>query len=174
MDTPGDGLEPVDFSNGKTLFYKANMFDLEKMRSYDIDIGFLPCPKYDEDQEHYYAPSFGAEISVLLKTLPEERYENVGILLEALAFDTNKNLIPEYKEVLLKTKYARDNESEDMIDIVVNSVSFEFGLNAWQDIVANPLVKDIFVSGEANVASTLATMENSVNNAIDNLKENLS
>ena len=61
-----------------------------------------------------------------------------------------------------------------MIDIVVNSVSFEFGLNAWQDIVANPLVKDIFVSGEANVASTLATMENSVNNAIDNLKENLS
>ena len=174
MDTPGDGLKSEDFSNGKTLFYKANLFDLEKMRSYDIDIGFLPCPKYDEDQEHYYAPSFGAEISVLLKTLPEERYENVGILLEALAFDTNKNLIPEYKEVLLKTKYARDNESEDMIDIVVNSVSFEFGLNAWQDIVANPLVKDIFVSGEANVASTLATMENSVNNAIDNLKEKLS
>ena len=150
MDTPGDGLEPEDFSNGKTLFFKANMFDLEKMRNYDIDIGFLPCPKYDEDQEHYYAPSFGAEISVLLKTLPEERYENVGILLEALAFDTNKNIIPEYKEVLLKTKYARDNESEEMIDIIVNSVSFEFGLNAWQMTVANPLVRSIFVSGEAN------------------------
>ena len=146
----GDGFTEEDFSNGKTLFFKANMFDLEQMRSYDIDIGFLPCPKYDEEQEHYYAPSFGAEISILLKTLPEERYENVGILLEALAFDTNKNIIPEYKEVLLKTKYARDNESEEMIDIIVNSVSFEFGLNAWQMTVANPLVRSIFVSGEAN------------------------
>ena len=173
MDTTGDGLTSADFSNGKTLFYKANMFDLEKMRSYDIDIGFLPCPKYDEDQEHYYAPSFGAEISVLLKTLPEERYENVGMLLEALAFDTNKNIIPEYKEVLLKTKYARDNESEEMIDIIVNSVSFEFGLNAWQDTVANPLVKNIFVSGNANVASTLASMENTVNNEINKLKDKL-
>ena len=109
----------------------------------------------------------------VLKTLPEERYENVGMLLEALAFDTNKNIIPEYKEVLLKTKYARDNESEEMIDIVVNSVSFEFGLNAWQDTVANPLVRNIFVPREANVASTLASMENKVNNEISNLKDKL-
>ena len=97
----------------------------------------------------------------------------MGILLEALAFDTNKNIIPEYKEVLLKTKYARDNESEEMIDIIVNSVSFEFGLNAWQDTVANPLVKNIFVSGNANVASTLASMENTVNNEINKLKDKL-
>ncbi|MGM9624744.1 MAG: hypothetical protein ACI3XM_03450 [Eubacteriales bacterium] len=173
MDTTGDGMLPEDFSNGRTLFYQANLFDLEKMRSYDIDIGFLPCPKYDENQEHYYAPSFGAEISVLLKTLPNERYENVGILLEALAFDSNRNIIPEYKEVLLKTKYARDNESEDMIDIIVNSISFEFGLNAWQDIVANPLVKNIFVPREANVTSALAKMENKVNGEIENLKKRL-
>ena len=100
------------FASGRLLFKTVNFFDLETLRSYDIDIGILPCPKYDEAQENYYAPSFGAEISVLLKTLPEERRENVGILLEALAFDTNSSLLPEYKEVLLKTKYARDNESE--------------------------------------------------------------
>ena len=75
--------------------------------------------------------------------------------------------------MLLKTKYARDNESEEMIDIIVNSVSFEFGLNAWQDTVANPLVKNIFVSGNANVASTLASMENTVNNEINKLKDKL-
>ena len=122
------------------------------MRDFDIEMGFLPCPKYDEAQETYYAPSFGAEISLLLKTLPEDRKENVGILLEALAYDTNKSIIPEYKEVALKTKYARDNESEDMIDIVIDSVSFEFGLNAWQSEVANPLVQNIFVSRNGNVA----------------------
>ena len=60
-----------------------------------------------------------------------------------------------------------------MSDIIVNTVSFEGGLNAWQDTVANPLVRNIFVSGNANVASTLASMENKVNNEIKNLKDKL-
>lgn len=173
MDTDGDGLGSSEFKGGKLLFYIANMFTLEQMRDFDIEMGFLPCPKYDEAQEHYYAPSFGSEISTLLKTLPEDRMENVGILLEALAYDTNKSIIPEYKEVLLKTKYARDNESEDMIDIVIDSVSFEFGLNAWQDTVANPLVKNIFVARNPSVASTLAKMQSSVDTQIEKLVEKL-
>lgn len=173
MDTTGDGLVESYFEGGKVMFYAANMFSLEQMRDFDIEMGFLPCPKYDEAQETYYAPSFGSEISVLLKTLPEDRKENVGILLEALAYDTNKSIIPEYKEVLLKTKYARDNESEEMIDIIVNSVSFEFGLNAWQGEVANPLVQKIFVSKNGNVASALAAMQKSVDAQIEKLVEKL-
>ena len=161
------------FASGRLLFKTVNFFDLETLRSYDIDIGILPCPKYDENQENYYAPSFGAEISVLLKTLPEERRENVGILLEALAFDTNSSLLPEYKEVLLKTKYARDNESEKMIDIILNSVSFDFGINAWQNVVGIPVVQKIYTSGDTNIASTLAGMENTVNGEIDALIKSL-
>ncbi len=161
------------FAAGRLLFKTVNFFDLETLRTYDIDIGILPCPKYDEDQENYYAPSFGAEISVILKTLPDERKENVGILLEALAFDTNSNLLPEYKEVLLKTKYARDNESEEMIDIILNSISFEFGINAWQNTVGVPLVQKIYMAGDNNIASTLAGMESTVKSAIDNLKKSL-
>ena len=161
------------FASGRLLFKTVNFFDLETLRSYDMDIGILPCPKYDEAQENYYAPSFGAEISVLLKTLPEERRENVGILLEALAFDTNSNLLPEYKEVLLKTKYARDNESEEMIDIILSSVSFEFGINAWQNQVGAPIVTNIYTAGDANITSTLAAMENTVNDNISKLVKSI-
>lgn len=162
-----------DFKSGGVLFTVDNLMGLESKRSLEIDIGFMPCPKYDEEQEHYYAPAFGAEISVLLKTLPEERWENVGILLEALAFDSNQNLIPTYKEVVLKTKSARDDESSDMIDIIINSMSFEFGLNAWQDVAANPFVRQTFAAGNPNFASTLASMENTVNNEIEKLKTTL-
>lgn len=173
MDTTGDGYVESYFEGGQLLFYPANMFSLQQMRDFDIDMGFLPCPKYDEAQENYYAPSFGSEMSVLLKTLPDDRKENVGILLEALAYDTNKSIIPEYKEVLLKTKYARDNESEEMIDIIVNSVSFDFGLNALQDDVANPFVRKVFVSRKGDVASTLASMQKSVDTKIKNIVEKL-
>ena len=161
------------FADGRLLFKTVNCFDLEALRTCDIDIGILPCPKYDENQENYYAPSFGAEISVLLKTLPEERKENVGMLLEALAYDTNANILPEYKEVLLKTKLARDNESEEMIDIIINSISFDFGINAWQNEVGVPIVQRIYVKNDPNVASSLAKMQKSVDAQIEKLVEKL-
>ena len=161
------------FADGRLLFKTVNLFDLEALRTCDIDIGILPCPKYDENQENYYAPSFGAEISVLLKTLPEERKENVGMLLEALAYDSNANILPEYKEVLLKTKLARDNESEEMIDIILNSISFDFGINAWQNEVGVPIVQRIYVKNDPNVASTLAKMQKSVDAQIKKLVEKL-
>ena len=158
-----------DFKNSGALFAVDNLLGLGNKRDYDIDIGFVPCPKYDESQSEYYAPSFGAEISVILKNVPVERYENMGLLLEAMAFATNRDIIPDYKEVLLKTKYARDNESEAMIDIVINSISFEFGLNAWQETVANPLVIGTFCKFNNNFVSQLEKMSKPVNKTIDKL-----
>lgn len=166
------GTEELFKRNG-VLFIIDNLMGLESKRQLDIDVGFVPCPKYNEEQERYYAPSFGAEISVLLKTLPESRIENVGIILEALAYDSMNNLIPTYKEVVLKGKAARDDESAAMIDIIIDSVSFDFGINAWQNIVANPLVIATFANGNPNFASTLASMESSVNAEIDRLRDSL-
>lgn len=40
-----------DFEKGGTLFTLGNLKGLEDMRTLDIDVGFVPCPKYDEAQE---------------------------------------------------------------------------------------------------------------------------
>ena len=55
--------------------------------------------------------------------------------------------------------------------IIIDSVSFEFGLNAWQDTVANPLIVGAVVKGDGNIASTLEKMENSVNKKIETLRK---
>ncbi len=162
-----------DFKSNGVLFIVDHLLGLEDKRQLDIDVGFVPCPKYDEEQYRYYAPSFGAEISVLLKTLPEERMENVGIILEALSYDSQQNLIPTYKEVVLKGKAARDDESAEMVDIIINSISFDFGINAWQNTVANPLVEKTFAAGNANFASTFASMESTVKAEIEKLHTSL-
>ena len=160
-----------DFNGGKLLFVSDNLLGLENKRNLDLEIGIVPCPKYDSAQDTFYSPSFGAEIAVLLKTLPEDRWENVGTLMESLCYYSDAFVIPMYKEVLLKTKYARDSESEAMLDIIIDSVSFEFGLNAWQDTVANPLIINAVVKGDGNIASTLEKMEKSVNKQIEKLIE---
>ena len=60
-----------------------------------------------------------------------------------------------------------------MIEIIIDSISFEFGLNAWQDVVANPFIRGSFAAGNNNIASTLASMETTVNAEIEKLRENI-
>ena len=160
-------------NNGTLLMDVDNLNGLENKRNLDLDLGFIPCPKYDESQENYYAPSFGAEVAVLLKTLPEDRWENVGILMESMNYYSDRYVIPMYKEVLIKTKYARDEDSGDMLDIVIDSISFEFGLNAWQNTVANPFVQGAIMKNNANVMSTLEKMTKSVNKTIQKLSDKI-
>ena len=160
-----------DFKNGLALFSMGNPFMLEGYRDSDLDIGFVPCPKYDEEQKEYRSPSFGAEVSVLPITLPEDRMENVGMLLEALNFASDQDVVPTYKEVVLKTKSARDDDSADMIDILFDTVCFDFGINAWQDQVTRPLINGIYSNRSGNVASTLAGMQSSVDEQIKKLVE---
>ncbi len=162
-----------DFQNSGVLFLVSNLFMLEGHREYDIDIGFVPCPMYDESQDRYYAPSFGAEVSVLPISLPEERYENVGMILEALNFASHHEVLPMYKEVVLKTKSARDDDSSDMIDIMFKSISFDFGINAWQEQLSSPLIKGVYANRSGNVASTLEKLQKSVDKEIDKLIKNV-
>lgn len=96
--------------------------------------------------------------------------ENVGLLLEAMSIHSHYNLLETYKEVMLKTKYSRDNESEDMLDIIFNSIWFEFGINAWQEYVASPLFDKVFMTLNDTLISSLASMESTVNAQIDKLK----
>ena len=110
---------------------------------------------------------------VILKTLPDERLENVSAILEALSFAGHYDVLPIYKEVMMKGKYAQDAESEEMFDIVLNSMCFDFGLIAWEQKVANPIIAGIYASGEGNVVSTFAKLENKINGVIEKLIENL-
>ena len=161
------------FRDGKQFMTRMSFKVLDTMRTFDVNVGVLPCPKYDEAQERYYAPSYGGEISVLVKSLPESRRENVGLLLEALSYDSEQNLIPEYTEVLLKTKGTRDNESEAMIDIILDSICFDFGMNAWQDTVARPIITNTYMRRKPEFASTLAKMQTTVDGQIEKLLDQL-
>lgn len=140
-----------------------------------MNVGYVPCPKYDDKQNRYYSTTWASEMMAILKTLPEDRLENVSIILEALSFDSAKEngVMTIYKEVMMKGKYAINEDCMEMFDIVLNSLSFDFGVIAWEATVVNPLIKEIYASGEGNVASTFASMSPTINALIDTLKENL-
>ncbi len=168
-----DAMMAGTFKNGRCLFVTSNPHSLSSIRDYEFNVGFVPVPKYDATQERYYAPSFGAELSILPKAYDAAALENVGILLEAMAFYTQQNIVPQYTETLVKSKYARDAESAEMLSICFDSIYFDFGINAWQEQVAAKLLKGSFVGLAGNFGSVLKSMQKSVDAEIKKLTKQI-
>ena len=136
-DTSCHGFQPADFfSSGHALFTQGVPHDIYKLRDMEDDLGILPMPKLTEGQEKYYSASWGGHVLMLPKTVTgTEELENIGICLEAMSFLGYYEMVPLYKEVALKSKTSRDEESSAMLDIVFSSASFDFGTNILYDSV---------------------------------------
>ena len=166
----GGGDETL-FRNGHTLFTAAYINEVSALRDMDDDIGILPPPKFTEDQKRYYSLVEGGALSVILKTLNPERYENVGILLNALAYYSRQDVIPAYIEVLLKSKVSRDEESASMIELIFDSSFYDLGTGVWSSIIKNNYTSKIFLPRSTNVASVTASIESQATAVIDEFME---
>lgn len=144
------------------------------LRDSAYDIGFVPNPKYDETQDRYYSTTWAFEIMTLPLTLPEERYENVGMILEALAFASQHSVLESYKEDIVITKYSQDSDTMAMFDLAFNSMVFDLGLVLWEADIANPLIKDIYASGDGNVVSALASRKSKIDGKLTDFIDSLS
>lgn len=162
---PNGAVPNEAFQPGHTLFVSSTMWDTEKYRDYDFDIGILPAPKADEAQKEYYTITIGGLVTVLPKTMAESDAENIGILLESLAADSRYTCLPAYKEVTLQSKYARDEGSADMIDIIFNSQTYDLGVTTWGEVRTN-FSSLIFQKLNSDVVSTVAKYEKSVAKSI--------
>jgi len=158
----------VLFEKGQSLFLSQFVKRIQDYRGMDIDFGILPNPKYDEAQENYYGRTAIGEASTLPKTVDTARYENIGILLEALAFHSQHNLLEDYKEVLLKTKLARDDDSAAMLDYVFNGMVFDIGMVVSSSTM-DTVVGGMFFNKTNTLASTMASMETQADAAIEKI-----
>ena len=130
MEMPGTsedlyGNMVQKFAEDKGLFMIHRMEHVEREAMREMDgYGIIPTPKYDEQQETYvtYAPSDGCGIPAVV-TDPEMS----AILLEALQYESYKTVRPAYYEIALKGKYAQDEISGQMLDIIFENAICTFG-----------------------------------------------
>ena len=163
------------FSTGQALFHVQGLpHTIAQLREMDDDFGILPLPKRNESQSAYYAPSYGAALTGIPKTVPEERYENLGLLLEAMTRRTQESVVPQYKEVLLKNKLTRDEESSDMLDIIFNSIAFDPGVVLWCSNISDQICADLFMKRNDAVVSYLEKYTPTFQKLIDAFNEAVS
>ncbi|MBE6658768.1 MAG: extracellular solute-binding protein [Ruminococcaceae bacterium] len=170
--TTVDGMDyPVDFQAGGCMFYVTWPHNITALRDMKDDFGIIPAPKYDEAQDTYYANMANGEVATLPRSYDPDRLENIGTLLEAMSFYTQKEIVPTYKNVLLENKVARDEDSSEMLDIVFGGITFDYGINVWQEHIGNKIMSDIFLKKNNAVVSTLEKMQNAVTVQIEKLRE---
>ena len=115
------------FSENRALFSWIRMRIVERLRAMEMDFGILPLPKLDKNQEKYMthinAPT-GTGLSI---PVTADNLERIGMILEDLCAESKYTLQPAYYDINLRGKYARDDESQEMLDIILSD-------NAVQDI----------------------------------------
>ena len=115
------------FSENRALFSWIRMRIVERLRGMEMDFGILPCPKLEKTQEKYITqnnPHTGAGISIPRSASDLDR---TGMILEELSAESRYTLRPAFYEINLRGKYARDDESQDMLDIILSNTAHDLG-----------------------------------------------
>ncbi len=114
------------FISGNVLFggYQR-VASLEIFRNMEANIGILPYPMLDETQTEYVT-AVGDITSIGVIPTTCQKLDTVSAVLEVLSRETKKTVMPAYYEEALKVKYARDDSSAQMLDIIRASLTDAF------------------------------------------------
>ena len=143
------------FMTSETLGY------LSTLRQMEGSFGVLPIPKFDEAQTDYHSivASFGTTMTTVPATASDP--ERTGIILDALAYDSYRNLRDPYYNAYLTQKGVRNDDSAEMLDIIRNTRGFAADIAfGWSSGIANSVKAKLKV-GDASVASDVGSLKTS-------------
>ena len=171
LDEPGQFSEPTMFIENRALIVTAFLGAAEMLRDMDTDFGIIPYPKYDENQTEYRTTAHNSTSMICFpKTVVD--VDMSAIIAEAMCAESYRSVIPKYYEVSLKTKISRDEQSERMIDLIRDSLIFDFG---WVHSVpmdsVGTLLAGLITSGSTDFASKYATKEPKVLEGLAKINE---
>lgn len=129
-DAAGTLQNNQDFNNGYGLFLMGFLYTSEQLRNMENDYGIIPSPKADDNQADYEAVVHDIATLICLPAT-SSKLEQVGAVLEWMAYESYKNVTPAYYETAMKTKYTRDQISSQIIDILhaknMTDIAYVFG-----------------------------------------------
>lgn len=140
------------FRNGMSLFASAGFYTILATRDIEDDFGIIPFPKFEEVPAGtpYYSRTFGGFPYVVVNAPVD--LERASVMMEALACESHNVVIPAMYDILLKTKSARDEDSEKMIDMLRKYRYTDLAETYWLGEIGS-LYEQMFVKKENTAAS---------------------
>ena len=131
------------FANGKALFDSTLLAAVRapvttSMRDVEYEFGILPIPKLNENQQNYYSFMDGSTPCMAVLNNGPERLERASVIFEALNAKSSEEVQPKYMEYALPLKFFRDEESFEMLEIVLKNRIFDMAvIYGWGNFDGN-------------------------------------
>lgn len=143
---------PGEFMSENRMIIAMFLKGAEKLRNMDIDYGIIPYPKFDENQDDYVS-SIIRRFTVAAVPITVGDPSISELVMEALACEGYNLVRPAYLEVALKSKYSRDAETGEMLDIISYTQYFDIAdafyseIESVGDFMGEALAKHTGLSG---------------------------
>lgn len=158
------------FADQKLLFLNDYIAAVKDLRDMKDDYGILPIPKVDESIDKYRSVSHDtALIGGIPTTCPDP--DKICTVLEALCSMSHNTSMKTYFESAMKVKYARDESSSQMIDLLHDSITQSFcyafasQINDYHEIF-----RSLFDSGKASYTTSYAKKQKAIDKLYDKMK----
>ncbi len=165
----------IKIGTDRTLFNIIPVNSSKNYRQSDIDFGVLPFPKYDENQGKYLSNDWSG-----LMCIPSalQNPDLTGMVCELLAYESQSTTMPAYYDVLLTGKFARDEETVEMLDIIYSNIVYDYGMNycgfsAGFSALFYMIPQLIAQKKSTDLSSLYAKNEKQAQKALDDLAEKM-
>lgn len=154
----------VDGQTLFTMFQKIGDMEQSSIREFD-GMGMIPYPLLDETQDHYRTLIHDtAEMGAVPITSAGEAAAAVSAVVQVLSTDAAQNMVSLYYDTALKSKYAQDSYTAEMLDIVSAGITapfefaYEFGIgsDSYLNTISFMPVADSITKGTDMTASSFA------------------
>ena len=126
------------FTSGNALFTGSLVGDAATiLDNSKFEVGMIPFPKYDSDQDDYYTAAQRFAHIYIPSTVVGEQNDRAGAVLEAWASECYRSVMPTYFETSLKTRYSSDNDMAEMFDLLRANTKVEFGTVFYSSLALN-------------------------------------
>ncbi|MBE6561234.1 MAG: hypothetical protein E7662_08905 [Ruminococcaceae bacterium] len=124
-ESGSDANHFAKFKADTVLFITGMLSQANNLRDMESDYGFLPFPKINEKQEWYKSLVHDtAQLSCV--PVSSDMIDVTGAILEAFSAESYRTVTPAWYESALKLKYARDDISSQIIDLMRDSMTTNF------------------------------------------------
>ena len=157
------------FGENRCLFRTTAFSAIKKLRAYEQadEFGIVPLPLMYEGQDTYYTPASAKYAYGVVIPLNAEDAEFSAYMLELMSCYAKNTLTPAYYETTLKTRDAKDVESEDMLDnYIFNNVVYDLGIIHDFGKVSSQL-STLMANKSTDIVSTLDANRDAIESAIE-------
>ena len=159
------------FTEGRTLFAALDIGGLyATLRDIEFDFGIVPFPKFDEAQDGYKT-FCGAGIEGV--PIHIEDPQRTGVILEALSYYSYEYQRPVFFDIVLENKAVRDTDSYEMITIMHEGKTFDFGFNLDPSGKLVGILQTLTQKKSTDFTSLYTSLEPTIEAKFDDLYANL-